>query len=210
MKTILLISIIALMFNSAHGHVWPSGGATEQPLIAGTPVTITWDDAISSQHVRLELWDGERAVRTQIATHIRSVERRYEWTIPADLPSGNHYRFVVRDESRPSIAVYSHGFASIVRAHPITSTVASEPPVKFAIALEPQPATDRLRATWSVDGVTQLEIRDVAGQLHWDQITHPQTSTIEIDTQRLPSGAYTLVLHRQEGQTVMQTFMIKR
>ena len=210
MKTILLISTVALMFNSAHGHVWPSGGATEKPLIAGTPVTITWDDAISSQHVRLELWDGERAVRTQIATRILALERRFEWMIPSDLPSGHHYRFVVRDESRPGIAVYSHGFASILSAHPITSTVASEPPVKIAVALEPQPATDRLRATWTVDGVTQLEIRDVAGQLYWDQATHPQTTAIEIDTQRLPSGAYTLVLHRQDGQAVVQSFMIKR
>lgn len=210
MKTILLISSIILMFHQSHAHVWPSGGATEQPLIVGTTVAITWDDAITSPHVSLELWDGERSIRTQIATNIPAVNRRYEWMIPADLPSGNHYRFVARDGTRPSIAVYSHGFASIISAHPITTSVAAEPEAKLTVSLEPQPASDQLRAAWTEDGVTQLEIRDVAGRLHWNQAIHPQSSSIEINTQLLSSGAYTFVLHRQNGQTTVRPFMIKR
>jgi hypothetical protein len=210
MKTILLISSFLLVFHQSHAHVWPSGGASEQPLIVGTTVAITWDDAITSAYVSLELWDGERAIRTNIAPRIPAVNRRYEWMIPADLPSGNHYRFVVRDGTRPSIAVYSHGFASIITAHPITSAVAAEPVAKLTVSLEPQPATDQLRAVWTEDAVTQLEIRDVAGRLHWNHTIHPQSSSIEINTQLLSSGAYTLVLHGQNGQTTVRPFMIKR
>ncbi|HLP28926.1 MAG TPA: Ser-Thr-rich GPI-anchored membrane family protein [Candidatus Didemnitutus sp.] len=210
MKIILLIITITMMFHNVYGHVWPSGGATEQPLTAGTQIAITWDDVITAQQVSLELWDGERAVRTQIASHVPANSKRYVWTLPEDLPSGRHYRFVVRDEVRTNIAVYSHGFATIVPSRPIISTVDSDASPSLAVSMEPQPATDRLRATWSVEDVTQLEVRDVAGQLYWNQSIHPATSTVEIDTQSLPSGAYTLVMYRVNGQTSTRPFMIKR
>lgn len=209
MKTILLICATSLCVASSSAHIWPSGGATEIPLVPGKTVTITWDDALVAERVTLELWDGDRSTSTVIAANIPAVPRRYEWTIPSDQPMGSKYRFVLRNTLRPRIATLSQGFIQLNVPSPLVNNVNGEGAEKHHISVHPMPASDAISVKWSMSGSSMIEIRDVRGLLMWSREVHPASSTMEIDVRNIPTGMYTLVVLGIDGQKSTRPILIQ-
>ncbi len=209
MKTILIICATFILVASSKAHIWPSGGATEVPLVPGRTVSITWDDAITSERATIELWDGERSVSTVIASNVLTSLRRYEWTIPFDQPIGSKYRFVLRSTQRPRVAILSQGFIQMTAPYQLVSSVNSEELDNGRVSVFPIPASDRITASWSVNGASMIEIRDVRGLRMWSQTIHPASTTLEIDVRDIQTGMYTLNVVGADGKKSSRPILIQ-
>ncbi|MBC8124335.1 MAG: T9SS type A sorting domain-containing protein [Candidatus Kapabacteria bacterium] len=209
MKTILFICSTFILVVSSNAHIWPSGGATEIPLTPGRTVTITWDDALASERATIELWDGERSTSKVITSNIQTPLRRFEWTIPFDQPMGSKFRFVLRSSSRPKVAILSQGFIQIHAPYSIVNSVGNETSDQGHVSVYPQPASDGITVSWTMNAASMIEIRDVRGLLMKSQNIHPASSTMEIDVRNIPTGMYTLWVRGADGQKSTRSILIQ-
>lgn len=209
MKTILFICLTFVLVVSSNAHIWPSGGATEVPLTPGQTVTITWDDALASERATIELWDGDRSTSKVIASNILTSLRRFEWTIPIDQPMGSKYRFVLRSTSRPKIAILSHGFIQMNAPYPLVNRVGNEISEQGHVSVYPLPASDGITVSWTTNGASMIEIRDVRGLLIRSHHIHPASSTMEIDVRNIPTGMYALWVRGADGQKITRSILIQ-
>lgn len=114
----VVISILTVTAGQA--HLVPSGGSTATPLEAGRNIEIRWTP-IDAAALDIRLYDAERRITRVVAENVPAHTRRYTWTIPADIPAGERYRFsivasgsdVIRDIS-PSWVTISHTTAKDV------------------------------------------------------------------------------------------------
>lgn len=210
MKSILVMVLAPLMVASVQAQVWPSGGAAEKQLMPGSAVSVKWDDAIRADRVTIELWDGERGVASMVASGVAASQPHYEWVIPADQLTGAMYRFVVRDHTRPSIAMFSKGFLSIVSTQSLVSGIQGESVSIGQVIVEPVPAVDKITVTWELNNTETLEIRDLQGQLRWSGIVSTASTSLDVDVRELSTGMYTLIARTVSGQSITKPFLIQR
>lgn len=186
MKLVLMVLSTAVPILA---QIEPSGGIMSQPLHPGHTVRIEWADDLQAPIVDLALWNGDTQSEEVIATGLPAMASPHEWEIPATLPPGNHYRFVVRDHTQPRRALRSRSWVPITPAQPMVASLdhQSDPP---ALTIQPAPATNDVTLTWRTTTAVMIEIYDTKQQRLGSWNLHPGQTSVQIDISDLPVGIH--------------------
>lgn len=209
MKITNVVVVGLLSLTIAHAHVWPSGGVSDNPIIPGQPVTITWDDALGASLVDIILWDGARGQETILAHRVNAGLRTFRWDAPADLVRGLYYRLAIRDAMQTTKVVFSQGFIAIEPLNGLVSSIESDGPRPAMMKMSPIPAYDNVRLEWETTGITSVEVQDAAGRMCLRERVDPSVHSIELDIQSIPSGVYALVSKTTLGIGWSQPLVIR-
>ena len=169
------------------------------PLRPGTTVDITWDAALTSDNVDVELWDGERRQFTTIAKGVPSQQGHTLWSIPTSTIPGSLYRFVLRDANRPHRAEFSTGFHRVHSASDFATTVEDGAIDTDSLIVTPFPASDRARVAWTKHDAVAVEVIDMQGVTTLRISPPAQTRACAVNTSTLLSGQYTVVITLANG-----------
>lgn len=204
----IILAVLTTSYPVLHAGVWPAGGVLLQPLQAGSAVTISWDRALSTDRVDIQIWDGEQRTFHTIASGLRADMAEYNWVIPQSTLPGKLYRFVLRDAANPRRAEFSTGFHEILRANSVPTTVEPALADVEALSVSPFPADERARVAWTDFDAQSIDVIDIQGNIQ--QTLYPASSTraCVVHTRALVSGQYSIVLRRSDGEIFTKTLMV--
>lgn len=111
---IVPVVISLFSFSAANALVTPSGGSTGKPLEVGHHIEIHWTP-IDVAAVDIRLYDADRRTTRVIAENVPAQSGHYAWTIPADIPPGERYRFSIVASGSDVIRDISPSWVSISR-----------------------------------------------------------------------------------------------
>ncbi|MBM4179073.1 MAG: hypothetical protein FJ211_07050 [Ignavibacteria bacterium] len=207
MFNVILVTLV-LSCSLLNAGVWPAGGALYQPLQVGSAVEITWDRALSADHVDIQMWDGDKRMFHPIASGVSVGRTAYTWVIPQSITPGKLYRFVVRDAANPHRAEFSTGFHEILSAGSVATTVDPEYPETELLIVSPLPADDRARIAWKDYDALSIDVIDIQGTVRQTLVPPPSTRACVLLTHALNSGQYSIMLRRADGRIITKTLMV--
>lgn len=186
----LIILVLAAVVPAA-AQLEPSGGATAQPLHPGHTVRIEWANDLQAPRVDLALWNGTTHTEETIATGLPAEISHHEWQIPATLPPGDQYRFVVRDHAHPRRALRSRSWVHITPAPPLVASVDDDTQTP-QLTIHPSPATNDATLTWNASRatITTIEIHDTKQRRLASWTIRPGQTSLQIDLSDLPPGVH--------------------
>ena len=200
--TILILCQIQLL-----AEVQPSGGKSEQTLIPGSNVNITWTNDLATAHVNISLWDGELGVETPVQTGVIAAQGTYAWTIPVTVHVGKKYRFVVRDAANPLRAMFSAGFVSIGSTPgPVVAGISEESKLQ-KLTISPQPAKENVRIQWPTGAAATITILNLQGGVVFSTSVGANQTEHVIDVESFVAGTYVVRLQTQ-GYVIAQDIIV--
>ena len=211
MKTLCMITAAGLCLIAANmmAAVSPDGGASGHWFGTGQDITITWNDDLEADIVDVALWNGTEGSLTVLAAGLPAGVHRYVWHVPAGLPTGERYRFVVRDALNHGRFDMSGGWISINMPRPIISTV-NMLDDGHDVVVTPMPASDNVTVVWGERSVSGIEVVD----LHHRRIMMKEIDRglrfAKIDLTGLSSGMVFVRLHDDRGASVTKPLIIER
>lgn len=196
---IILFIVLGIQATTILAGVWPAGGQLSNPLRPGTAVDITWDRALTSDNVDIELWDGERRQYTSIAKGVPASFGHASWNIPPSTIPGSLYRFVVRDANDARRAEYTAGFHRIYNTTDFPTTVEDGSVDIDSLIVTPFPTNERARVAWTKHDARVIEVIDMQGITALRILPQAQTRACAINTSPLQTGQYTVVVTLTNG-----------
>ncbi|HCN05051.1 MAG TPA: hypothetical protein DIS79_05470 [Bacteroidetes bacterium] len=204
----LVVPVVLSIFttSASHADLVPTGGSTSKPLEIGRDVEIRWTP-IGVAAVDIRLYDAERRTTRVIAENVPAEARHYAWTIPADVPPGERYRFsivasgsdVIRDIS-PSWVTISHSSAKDV--------VRNETEHGFSADIVYHDLHSRLDVESDVE-LRSIGVHTVDGRQVKSLDLPLQSRGASIDCSDLLGGVYIVTVHSAGGVRRTQLIVIR-
>jgi len=119
---VALLAMFLLGITTSKAQIYPHGGVSNEPWVAGAAATVRWDTSSFSGTLRVTLWDGVRAENTTITDSVAASAGSYAFTLSSSLNAGDKYRVRVQEVDSQFTTRMSDSYFSIAPVPPIAYT----------------------------------------------------------------------------------------
>jgi hypothetical protein len=196
----IVIGALVLLTNHAFSiaGVQPSGGLTERPMPTNGTVTIRWTNDLQAQQVHICLFNADDGSEAVVQSNIQAQQTSFVWTVPSNLAPGSKYRFVIRDASKPTRAMFSAGYVQLGNVPEPALTGVLDVEGDSELQIWPQPTDGLLNIRWKHSGVRTIVLLNMQGGIVYSTTVAANQQEFVLPLQDVASGSYILRLMNKE------------